>query len=353
MAEEEKAIRWGILGCGKISSDFARAMQKVDKSVLVAVASSSKERAVMFAKEFGLEESRAFDSYVTLIQHPEVDVVYMARTNNFHLEDVKAGLENGKHVLCEKPLGLTRGEVEYMVNLARAKGLFFMEAAWTCFFPAIRYCTKVLAEGGIGKVTHVNGTFGYVRGQGTNRLVDLALGGGSLYDVGIYLLLVTTLAIGKNRKVEAVHSRAVLHPGGADVHLALLLGFDGDTNATLSCSVEAAMPNDFDIMGTAGRIHISGPFHCPTRISVTSNGRTRTSEFPLPTCEAWQDGGGNPLFHFPNSEGLVYEIEHVADCLRRGDTESSLHPLSHSLALAALMESIRHGIGVKYGADAK
>lgn len=121
------ALTWGILSCGKISSDFAAALTAYteDQHKVVACAARSLESAKEFAAKFGIP--KAYGSYQELVSDPEIKVVYVGSVNNQHLSLVKLALENGKNVLVEKPMGINVREVREMVELARAKKLFLME----------------------------------------------------------------------------------------------------------------------------------------------------------------------------------------------------------------------------------
>lgn len=120
-------LKWGILGCGKISSDFVNALTSFteDQHKVVACAARSLESAKEFSEKYGI--TKAYGSYQELVSDPEVQVTYVGSVNNQHLSLVKLALENGKHVLCEKPMGINAREVKEMIECARSKKLFCME----------------------------------------------------------------------------------------------------------------------------------------------------------------------------------------------------------------------------------
>lgn len=154
------ALKWGILSCGKISSDFVAALTAYteDQHKVVACAARSLDSAKEFATKFGIP--KAYGSYHDLVSDPEVQVTYVGSVNNQHLALVKLALNNGKHVLVEKPIGINVREAKEMVELAREKKLFLMEAIWSRFFPAYYRLREELAKGTIGDIVQVSSTFG-------------------------------------------------------------------------------------------------------------------------------------------------------------------------------------------------
>lgn len=147
------AIRWGILGTGKIARAFAEALAETPGAQLAAVASRSIAGADAFAAGFG--QPRAFGSYQELADADGIDIVYIATPHPMHAANALMALGAGKAVLCEKPFTINRREAEQVVALAREKGLFLMEAMWTRFMPALAQVRSIIASGEIGQVRQV------------------------------------------------------------------------------------------------------------------------------------------------------------------------------------------------------
>ena len=189
------STRWGIAGTGTIANRFAEALAQVDDATLAAVGSRSAERAAEFASRFGSTTAHA--SYESLADDPDVDVVYVATPHSRHLLDTLLFLQADKHVLCEKPLALSGGQGRRMVDAARARGLFLMEAMWSRFLPTYRTLVEVLEQGRIGEPLLVEADFGFGRPVAPeHRLFDLSLGGGGLLDLGIYPVQLCSLVLG-------------------------------------------------------------------------------------------------------------------------------------------------------------
>lgn len=160
-SEKEMALKWGIAAAGKISQDFANAVNTLNEGdhQLVAVAARDLGRAGEFAKKFGV--SKAYGSYTELAQDPNVEVVYVGTLNPQHLEVATLMLENGKHVLVEKPLCLNEKQAHKLITYAERKKLFLMEAIWSRFFPSYQYARKQIENGALGDIKSVEVEFGF------------------------------------------------------------------------------------------------------------------------------------------------------------------------------------------------
>lgn len=155
------ALNWGIAAAGKISSDFANAVNtlSLDDHKLVAVAARDLGRAEEFAKKFSV--TKAYGSYLELAKDPDVEAVYVGTLNPQHLEVATLMLENGKHVLVEKPLCLNEKQAHKLITYAERKKLFLMEAIWSRFFPSYQYVRKQIQNGTLGDIQLVEAEFGF------------------------------------------------------------------------------------------------------------------------------------------------------------------------------------------------
>ena len=164
-------VRWGVIGPGGIATQFATGMELVDDGEIVAVASRSQERADAYGDRFGV--TRRYDASEALVEDPDVDAVYVATPHSRHEADTLLALEAGKHVLCEKPFALNARQAQGMVDAARARGLFCMEALWTRFLPSYRVLQGVIADGRIGDVLLIESDFGFRMPVEPGRHFDL------------------------------------------------------------------------------------------------------------------------------------------------------------------------------------
>ena len=251
----------------------------------------------------------------------------MATPHSSHEQDTLAALRAGKHVLCEKPLALNATQAIAMVDEARARGLFLMEAIWTRFLPAYRALVDVLADGEIGDPLLVEGEFGFRAPIDPNhRLFNPALGGGSLLDLGIYPLQLCTLVLGLPEHIAA---SGVVGETGVDELVAATLTHPSGHLGVIKSATRVSLACTAQIVGTEGRIDIPAFMHCPGSITVTSPTGTRTIDAPF-------------------QHGLHFEIEEAQRCIAAGHLESSVMPLDESTALATIMDTIRDQIGVRY-----
>ena len=150
-------IRWGVIATGKIAHSFAADLAVTPGATLAAVGSRRLDSAQEFARAYGDDATRAYDSYEQVAEDPDVDVIYVATPHVMHPDNVRTCFEAGKAVLCEKALALNAADAEALVAEARRRGVFFMEAMWMRCNPTIRAVQDMVATGVIGDVTAVSG----------------------------------------------------------------------------------------------------------------------------------------------------------------------------------------------------
>ena len=143
-------MKWGILATGTIAKKFASTVEQMgaEGEQLVAVGSRHMESAQAFAQQYGIP--RCYDSYEGLAADPEVEAIYIATPNTLHYENCKLCLEQGKHVLCEKPFTIDPEQAQELYRLAEEKHLFLMEAFWIWLLPLYDRLREILAAGTIG-----------------------------------------------------------------------------------------------------------------------------------------------------------------------------------------------------------
>jgi predicted dehydrogenase len=318
-------IRWGILGTGSIARKFAEGLAALPEAQLVAVGSRAAATADAFGAQYQVPRCHA--SYEALARDPEVEAVYVSTPHTLHCENTLLCLGEGKAVLCEKPFAINAAQTSQMIEAARARGVFLMEAMWTRFLPVMGWVRQQLP--GIGQVRLVSADFGFRAGYNRqSRLFAPELGGGALLDVGIYVLSFASMILGP-RPVQLA-SAANLGESGVDEQTSLLLSYADGAQATLTCAVRTTTPQEARIIGTEGMILIEAPFWKGTAATLHTGGGQVRAEFPL------------------QGNGYNYEAAEVGRCLRAGDKESSIMPLDETLAIARLMDQARAQWGLKY-----
>ncbi|MEJ7768671.1 MAG: Gfo/Idh/MocA family oxidoreductase [Chitinophagaceae bacterium] len=322
-----KPFRWGILGAGNIAEKFASALNYTENAEIYAVASRDADKAKKLADKYGA--SHAYGHYNQLAEDPSVDIIYIATPHAFHCEQAIMCLQHKKAVLCEKPMALSLEQVRRMVNAAKKNSTFLMEGMWSAFMPSITKMQELIAQDAIGPVQFIRADFGFqAPTDATNRLYNLELGGGSLLDVGIYPLFLTTLLLGEPSRIQ---SMATLAETGADACCSMQFQYPGGEFANIFSSITFKSSLTAEITGTKGRILLHRPFYKATSISLEPD-EGEVQQFSLP--------------HEHN--GFEYEIREVMQCLEKGLVECPLMPFENSLVMAGVMDTVRAQCGVVY-----
>jgi predicted dehydrogenase len=319
------------MGPGKIAGKFCESLQTLSKEAKVyAVASRDANRAKQFAAKFNA--AVVHSSYEALVADPNVDVIYIATPHPFHFEQTKLCLHHGKPVLCEKPLTISYSQTSQLVELARAKKVFLMEAMWSRFIPALVKMKEVIDSGTIGEIKFMHADFGFISPPDLNlRTFNKALGGGAQLDVGVYPMFLALWLLGKPDSVKATASLAVT---GADDNTAALLSYKNGAVASIYSSFIADSVKEATITGTKGTITVQTAWHKATSFIVKENNEK------------------SELFELAyKSNGLQFQAAEVIQCLREGKTESQKLSLDMSLLMAETADEIKRQIGVRYDGE--
>lgn len=322
-----RKIKWGILGCGIIANKFAKGLELVEDAELVAVASKTAAKACEFAFRYSVKNY--YDSYEELVKNPEIDVVYIATTHNFHYENIKLCLKNNKHVLCEKAFTVNALQAKEVISIAREKTLFLMEAMWTRFLPCITELNHMLKDGIIGDIKLLRADFGFrIDVDEENRLINPNLAGGTLLDLGIYTISFARMIF--KRPPSAIKSSASFGKTNVDEHVGYILQYKEGEKAMISTSFQVTVPHDALIAGTKGYIRIP-TFYSPVEMILKLE------------CQ------DEKIIKLPfESTGYGYEAAEVNKCIREGWTESSIMPLEETLEIMTTMDKLRSDWGFKY-----
>jgi len=313
-------VRFGIMGAGRIAGHFVRAVRLTDCAEVVAVASKSIEKAEKFAEENGVAH---FCSYENFLSRDDIDAVYVATTHNFHYENIKRCLESGKHVLCEKAMVLTEKDARELFDFAKNKGLFLMEAMWTRFLPSMQKALSWIKEGRIGKIQGVSGVIGFKGNDDIqSRLLNPALAGGALYDIGVYIIEIASFLVGE-RIVDAYGRVRRDERTGVDVQASFVVEFE-TVDACLQCFMTTNAKEYMIINGDNGYIEIPTS-HVNNECFLYDSKRKLVKHFKK---------------EFPGGNGFVYEIEETVNCIRNGKTESDIMPASATIECARVFDKL-------------
>jgi dihydrodiol dehydrogenase / D-xylose 1-dehydrogenase (NADP) len=310
-------LRWGILGAGQISRQWALASRHCAGATMAAVAARDEDRAKAFAEEHGVE--KACGSYAEMLASPDVDCVYIGTIDDLHKDHCLMAIEAGKHVLCEKKLARNADDAREMYAAAERQDVMLQDGVWTRFFPAVEHARSLIEAGAIGDVLMVQSDFDPLY---TSQAVGLAFGADQ---------------IPKNVQVAGKK----MSPGGA------ILEFENSRFAILAF---IAFPSEFpevtEFTGTLGRITLEQPAHCPTRLTVripekvpsrymseNKPSPAQRYEYPIPESISLPNG-------YPNQEGFIYQTEAIHRCLAAGLRECPQFGKQESLHLLEVLTPI-------------
>jgi predicted dehydrogenase len=266
-------VRFGVLGCASIAvNKVIPAMQRSSRCEVVAIGSRDAERATATAAQLGI--AHAHGSYDAVLADDEVDVVYIPLPNHLHAEWTARAVAAGKHVLCEKPLGLGVAEVEAMIAAADDAGVLLMEAFMYRFHPLWLRTRQLVDDGAIGELSAIQARFSYHNVDPANIRNVADYGGGAVMDIGCYPINVARWFFdGEPTAVAAAVRRDPEF--GTDSLTSAVLDFERG-QATFLCSTQVEPDQRVHLLGTAGRLEVEIPFnippHLPTRVVLTAGG---------------------------------------------------------------------------------
>jgi len=302
-------LHWGVIGTGGIACDFVEALRASTRCQVVNAVGSSLEKGRAFAARWGLPASSG--TLDEMLADRRVEAVYVATPHPSHEVQAMACIEAGKHVLCEKPMTVDAAGTERLIQAARGRGVFLMEAFMYRCHPLVRALVERLRGGAIGAVRHVRAEFGFRKARDpAGRLYNLALGGGAILDVGCYpasfARLVAGVAVGKPfDEPTSLQATAQYGPTGADEQASALLTFASGVSATLGTAIHHATGRSAAIFGEEGSIVIPDPW------APESHRHGRKTSFTI-----HRDGRAPELVAFETElDSYALEAELVADAL--------------------------------------
>ena len=365
-----KTVRWGILATGGICQTFTkdllidpntRGAEDIKHVVTAVASSSSMESAQKFVKDHvqgkqGDTSCRAHDSYEDLVANANVDIVYVGTPHSHHYQNCRLALENDKAVVCEKPLTTNAKQAQILYDEAKKRKLFFMEAAWTRFFPLSCDVRDMIRKGEIGELVRVQADLSIGEIPEVDypdpsfRLLNMDLAGGVVMDLGPYNLLwlyqtiYHTLPAEKRKDPEVAGALMEKYFTGTDVTTSMLLRFHNSTpkgdwgaHGIGTCSMRAQSDFERDkgkaspcvrIFGQDGEIQIFGTSYRPNRLRVIYRDGSKQSQ--------------DKSYDFPgNTHGMSWEADEAARCFLTGKMESEIMPWAESLSIMRTLDKVR------------
>ena len=325
-----RTLRWGLLGTARITRSIVPALRAARGHELLAVASRNAEKARVHAEQWGIP--RVVSSYEALLAEPDIDIVYIPLPNHLHAEWTIRAAAAGKHVLCEKPMGLTVEEIDRVQEAAERARVFVAEAFMYRHHPQTIALRKLVTDGSIGELRFIRGSFSFNLDRPGDVRLDPTYGGGSLWDVGCYPVSLARVIAGAEPR--EVFGRAQLGPTGVDLQFAGQLMFSDRLQAQFDCAFCEPFRTEAELVGTTGAVRVTRPFKPGTRETLLVN---RGSEIEEVAVE------GQELY--------VGEVEDLGACIREGTAPrvSLADSRANTATLVALYESARTGKPVTLG----
>ncbi|TXT13235.1 hypothetical protein VHUM_00602 [Vanrija humicola] len=360
-------LRWGIISTGGIATTFAKdllvdpATRDVSdvQHAIAAVGSRSVPSAEAFIAKLrsaggasahgvaagALDKATPYGSYDEVFADPAVDVVYIGTPHPYHHPNAKAALLAGKHVLCEKPFVMDLAELDELIAIAKEKNLFLMEAVWTRFHPIAYAVQKEIHSGKLGRVRRVTAelsSYAHLDERADNdRMIDPKLGGGALLDLGPYPSVWSMLVLHQHPdNTDATptvidHNQRIYARNGVDELSAWTVRWDGLAESRILCDFTAWTPRDCAAVVDCenGQLVIEHPLYRPERYRI----------LPHPSTVGQITEESVHHYPIPAGNGMHYEADEVARCIRDGRTESARMPLAESRVVQGWFDTVRKG----------
>ena len=319
-----KKLRWGILSTANIGiKSVIPALQASSNGEVVAVSSRNQDKAQEVAQK--LDISQAYGSYEEMLAS-DIDAVYNPLPNSLHKEWTIKALRAGKHVLCEKPLGVDAQECEEMAAAAQENGVLLMEAFMYRFHPRFAKLTELLAQGTIGELKLVRSTFSFKLDRKGDIRFQADLGGGALFDVGCYCVNASRTLAGE----EPVSAQAYASwtDTGVDEVLVGALRFPSGVLAQIDCGLALDRREFLEVVGSEGRLELADAF---------------TSKHKEALIVEKRQGQEDKTHRVPSADPYKEMAEHFAACAL--ENKPLRYPASEAAAnmrtIEALLRSAR------------
>lgn len=314
-----KKYQWGIISTGRMAGWFCGDFHAVSNGEMLAVASRAKEPAQTFANDYAIP--RHYDNYDALIADADIDIIYIASPASTHLDLAIKCMEAGKAVLCEKPVTTSPTECQKLIDAHKANNVFFMEAMWSYFLPAMQQAKQWVDEGRIGEIVQVKADLGYPQNfDPKQREWDVEHGGGALLEMGIYPIAIAQYFL--EDMPDKYHAIGSFAPNGAEKDVSMMLEYEAAT-AILGTSYLCRQRNAAHILGRDGYIALPDAFRADEAYLCKLDDVVAHKKFPRQT------------------RGYEYQAIEVGHFLDQGMTSSPVMPLSKSMEFQRIIENVK------------
>jgi len=324
-----RQFNFAIFGAGNIAEKMASTVINMPQIIPYGVGSRDLTRSKEFAQKYGFK--KAFGSYEEMLKDPEIDLVYVATPHSHHYRHSMMCLQHGKHVLCEKSFTTNAAQAEKLIDFARSNKLVIAEAIWTRYLPMSKTINEIIDSGVIGNVKLVTANLGYLISD-KERLVNPALAGGALLDVGVYTLNFSAMVLGD--KITKSSSICTFTDTGVDESGNVTLCFEDGKMAVLYFSAVAQTNRQGIIYGDKGTIVVEN-INNPELIRVYNLDWEVTATYPAPK----------------QITGFEYQVESVVNAIENGLIECPEMPHSEIIRIMKLMDGFRKEWGIVYPSE--
>lgn len=306
---------------------MAHDLSQLPNARVHSVVSQTQKSARIFSESFG--RCRIYESVEEMTADPQIDVVYISSPNHLHYPQAKLALQAGKPVLCEKPFTLNAIQLEELIAMARSRRLFLMEAMWIRWLPTIVKFRELMQAAAIGEPRLLKAGFhAQLSTDPDGRIYNLAMGGGSLLDLGIYPISLASLVFGK--MPDEIASSAQLGDTGIDEHFGAVFRYGKTSMALVSAGVTGLFRDPISVHGTAGSIRLENAWRFNQLVIEPRDGEPETFTLPM------------------QGKGYGHQAVEVMRCLDAGLLESPVMPLAESLAIMQTLDRLRAQWGLRF-----
>lgn len=317
-------VRFGIVGCGNIAQKFARDIKLTENAKLVAVSARNHVDALKYKEQYHVPFS--YPSYLDMAMSSEIDAVYIATPHNFHFEQAIMFLKHKKHVLVEKPIAVNEKQLEEMIKVAKENNVLLMEAMWTYFLPSTLYVDEMIHRGDLGNLKEAFIPFGYSLINdypNEKRLLNPALAGGSILDIGVYPISFFHLI--QKQRLKTIKATANFTETGVDATCDIHIMDELGAKIHIQSSIEKDLSNNAKLVYEKGTIEMID-FSRATTIYVNK------TKFDIPY----------------EGEGFVHQIRSFSESVENKDVENPIMTHNASMRCMKTMDEVRRQIGLKY-----
>ncbi len=312
--QENDIIRIGIIGSGRIAKRFVKESKFVSGINVEGVYNPHEESAEKFANE---EQLCFFTSNLNEF-YQKVDAVYIATPHTSHFQYIKASLEYGCHVLCEKPMVLSQNECKEVFLLAESKRLILQEAIKTAYCPAFEHLVVLAKSGRIGNIKDIESTFTKLITDKRSRELNSNLGGGSMNELASYVLLPVVKLLGTDVEEKCFYPTV---EDGVDIFTKGLFKFRNAT-ASFKVGLGAKSEGDLIITGTKGYLYVPAPWWKTEYFEMRFEDSSETNKY----------------FHRFDGDGLRYELVDFVNSIYKGRSDGRYLSKSDSLFISGILE---------------